>query len=71
VLYAGRFETPEDDDRYNSPYSVEMINRREVAWLRKGGEPIAWAGDSIEQFESAVYNAGGTTRVLEGLYDET
>lgn len=55
-----------DDGYLNSPYSVESINRRAVAWLRHEGEH-GWrhlfGGDDFEAFESFLMSTGG--RIVE------
>lgn len=64
LYFEGSFDRPEDHHT-NSPYSVEMINRGAIAWLR----PSQWgnehkvlihAGASVEDFIRLVEESGGT-----------
>lgn len=64
VAYEGDFITP-DEGYYNSPFSVDDINRGDIAWLR-----VAWwstkpkvalfAGATLAEFKEKVETAGGT-----------
>ena len=47
------------DDFYNSPYSVEMINRGDIAWIR-GDDFNIQARTSYEDFIHIVEEHGGT-----------
>lgn len=63
LRWEGPFVTP-DDGHLNSPWSVQMINARQVAWLRTVhwhvGEPVAiLAGTLIRSFVYEVTVAGG------------
>lgn len=58
VAWEGPFETPAAW-HLNSPYSVEGINRGDVAWLRPGIS----AGTTLAEFRRLVWLAGG--RVYE------
>lgn len=62
LAFTGPYETP-DSGCLNSIWSVQQINRREIAWLRDPwsgkGKPIL-AGDSIEEFKRKMKEAGGT-----------
>lgn len=62
LAFDGPYVTP-DDGQCNSPWSVEQINRGEVAWLRDRwhgkGRPIM-AGDTIEDFKNKMQEAGGS-----------
>lgn len=63
IAWEGPFEEPRDG-HLNSPYSVRMINRGDIAWLR----PESWttgvcpihAGTSLNEFIMAIRDAGGT-----------
>ena len=64
VYYAGPFVTP-DADVCNSPYSVQTINRGDIAWLRpckyaapKHAKSIR-AGTTYADFRRIVEDAGG------------
>ena len=68
VHFEGPYETPADLARDgNSRYSVEMINRGDVAWLAPerwlpeghAAKPIA-AGTTYTEFVRLVHLAGGT-----------
>lgn len=69
------FDAPYDDPTEghgsNSPYSVEMINRGDIAWLRpckwatKGAQPIR-AGDTIGTFIDKILASGGRLAVYWG-----
>jgi hypothetical protein len=60
-LVQGDYILP-DDGYLNSPYSVQSINRRAVAWLRHEGEH-SWrhlfGGDDFESFESFLLSTNG------------
>lgn len=60
LYFEGLFLTP-DDGHTNSPWSVEMINRGEVAWLRSDGgtSPPIMAGTTMEDFIARIRAAGG------------
>lgn len=62
VAYEGPFNQP-CDNYLNSPYSVEAINKGEIAWLftdRWVKKPISIkAGVSLQEFTEIVRNAGG------------
>ena len=64
IMWEGALETPADY-HFNSPYSVDMINRGDVAWLRpdefdarEGAKPIM-AGVTPDKFKRLVWLAGG------------
>lgn len=57
VAFDGNFQTP-CDGHCNSPFSVEMINRGDIAWLRGPVAPVP-AGVSIERFTELVEMNGG------------
>lgn len=68
LMWVGDFATP-DEYHINSPYSVEMINRGDVAWLRPekwvtGGRPIP-AGTTISEFKKRIKEVGGCIWVQE------
>lgn len=61
---------------FNSPYSVEMINRKVVPWLQSGkyglardqktGEPILiWAGTPFSEAIRLIHRAGGEVYLSE------
>lgn len=59
--FMGDFIMPKAD-YLNSPYSVETINRGDVAWLRpklEGAAPI-FAGCALSDFKRLILLAGGT-----------
>jgi hypothetical protein len=68
VAWDGPFETPANIANGNSLYSVQQINRGEVAWLRSSttqpSTPIM-AGVSLEQFCRLIQAGGGR------VYQET
>lgn len=55
-------ETPADLDPPNSGYSVEQINKREIAWLTDPGYgtrprvfiPVVWAGITLAEFVEII-----------------
>ncbi len=51
------------DNRFNSPYSVEMINRGDVPWLKTPNyekkKIEIMAGTSLEKFIEIIKAAGG------------
>jgi len=66
-----KYMTPSECASCNSVYSVEQINRRNVAWLAdawgsKGNalEPI-FAGTPLSQFIQIIRETGGKAGVLE------
>mgnify|MGYP000847098724 FL=1 len=66
-----KYETPADSVGCNSGYSVEMINRKNVAWLadvwssrEDALEPI-FAGTPLSQFLQIIRGTGGKAGVLE------
>lgn len=65
-----KYETPADSVGCNSGYSVEMINRKNVAWLadvwssrEDALEPI-FAGTPLSQFLQIIRETGGKAGVL-------
>ena len=62
IAWDGPFITP-DDGVINSKYSVQSINRGDVAWLR----PVSWekmfrpitAGTTLQEFKDRMISAGG------------
>lgn len=64
IVWEGGFDTPQDGYT-NSPFSVEMINRGDVAWLR----PSKWgstkdarsifAGCTVSEFKRLIWLGGG------------
>ena len=62
IAWDGPFITP-DDGVINSRYSVQAINRGDIAWLR----PEAWlkllrpipAGTTLQEFKDRMISAGG------------
>jgi len=71
ILFDGPFLTPADVAKGNSSYSVEMINRGDVAWLKPdswGGvadaEPIP-AGVTIAEFKRLIRKGGGTVYKID------
>ena len=62
VAFEGSLETPSSIHGYNSPWSVEQINRGAVAWLqdRYGySDVVIPAGTTLEDFKKLVAKAGG------------
>lgn len=63
VAWEGPYILP-NHEHINSPYSVQMINRGDIAWLRpswhslKNVKPIH-AGTTLEEFVKRVKEAGG------------
>ena len=60
VAYDGMFDTPTWNS--NSPYSVEMINSKAVAWLVnwQGEKPISiLAGTTLAEFCKLIRKGGG------------
>lgn len=61
VAWDGDFKEP-CDDCFNSGYSVQMINRGDIAWLRpysKNGKPIM-AGTALKDFIEKISSQDGT-----------
>jgi len=62
VAFDGEFEQPKDG-HFNSPYSVEMINKKACAWLRtsswKEKQDAICAGATFEEFEMFIKRNGG------------
>lgn len=64
VAYEGDFVTPKEG-HYNSPYSVEMINRGAIAWLKSAqwrkDSPliIIPAGTTLSGFKQLIAEGGG------------
>lgn len=72
VAFDGDLSTPRDGFDYNSPYSVEDINRKAAPWLRtypyKEEEVLKiWAGDSLDTFIKVVTKAGGNVYIPLGF----
>jgi hypothetical protein len=64
VMYDGDFDTP-DTHMLNSSYSVEMINAKNVPWLKSNRYSSAppfqiWAGATLAEFVDIVLSNGGT-----------
>lgn len=51
-------EEPRDLGSYNSPFSVELINRGVVAWLW-GDDFVIHAGTTLTEFARVLHEAGG------------
>ena len=72
VAWEGDFDTP-CDNHWNSPWSVELINRGEIYWLRisdcrtpiQGVAMGVFAGASLQEFRDFVHDNGGV--VYEAL----
>lgn len=70
LAWRGEFETPTDRSGCNSVYSVEMINRGDIAWLspsRWGGRADALpihAGTPMSEFIRLVHLGGGEVFAL-------
>lgn len=67
VAYIAHMETPAELANGNSHYSVEDINRGDVAWLRpysnnSRGKPI-FAGVTVEEFKRAIWQIRGDVYV--------
>lgn len=69
VAWDGPFCSP-CEDLLNSPYSVEMINRGDIAWLRpdksmdlKEAKPIP-AGTSLEEFIKLIRLGNGEVYIV-------
>ena len=62
VAFEGNFEQPKDG-HLNSPFSVEMINAKQIAWLRTSSwannKDAISAGASFEEFEMFIKRNGG------------
>lgn len=64
----GDLETPADLALPNSHYSVERINRGEIAWLTDPGygtrprvfTPVVWAGATVAEFAAIIEGRGGS-----------
>ena len=64
------YATPGESRGANSGYSVEMINRKNVAWLadywtRNSTLPPIFAGTTMSEFIRMIRETGGTAGVLE------
>lgn len=62
IRFYGDFEQP-SEGYINSPYSVEMINNKECAWLKssESGEELM-AGATPVEFMTFIQNGGGCYR---------
>lgn len=62
LAFDGPFDEP-SAGHINSPYSVDMINRRVIPWLRPWSWEThgisIWAGASVNEFITLVQRAGG------------
>lgn len=67
VAFSVNLCTPEEE-HFNSPYSIEMINDKAVPWLQpyrwdrehEANRVEIWAGASYSEFVRLVHEAGGT-----------
>ncbi len=67
VAFEGDFKEPLDG-HLNSPWSVEMINQRQVPWLAPDWiehDVSIYAGETLEQFIHKVRLVGGTVYLAE------
>ena len=62
INYTAPFFTP-DHEYYNSPYSVEMINKKIIPWLQplkySSIQKQIFAGTRIDKFIKLIYKSGG------------
>jgi hypothetical protein len=73
IAFEGPYETPAEKYSSYSPYSVEAINNKEIAWLSAEHYTINWpngrpepifAGDTMEEFIQKMQAAGGKVYTL-------
>ena len=69
LKFEAELQTPADRFQPNSQYSVEMINKQEVEWLKsptwEDKTVKIWAGVSPEEFKVLVKEAGGSIWVKD------
>lgn len=63
LAWSGPFSEPKDG-YFSCPWSVDMINRREIAWLRPHSygphhNAVIHAGTSYKDFKRLVQSVGG------------